>query len=234
MPLNKVNIKTNMYSFLNDYPTPGADRGYTINFIKGTCPNECPYCYMLGIVSGAPRLDRREFRVNLGSGNFIFVGSSIDMWHEDIPIDWKVEVLDYCSTFDNKYLYQSKYPYSLVALERHMPGSVVLATTIETNRWYPEYMGKTILPLDRALCMRDLNKRGREVTITIEPIMDFDMEEMVQMIEICGPSWVSIGADSKRHNLPEPERDKVLELESKLSKFTKVYFKDNLDRIIQK
>ena len=37
-----------------------------------------------------------------------FVGSSIDMWAEDIPSDWIRIVLDCCNKAANKYLFQSK------------------------------------------------------------------------------------------------------------------------------
>jgi hypothetical protein len=58
------------------------------------------------------------------------------------------------------------------------------------------------------------------------------MEEMVKLIKRCKPTQVSIGADSKKHKLPEPSKEKILELIEKLSEFTEVDIKDNLYRII--
>jgi len=43
MPLNKVKPNSNMYQFLNDYPIPGSNRGYTWNTVKGKCSHGCHY-----------------------------------------------------------------------------------------------------------------------------------------------------------------------------------------------
>ena len=67
--------------------------------------------------------------------------------------------------------------------------------------------------------------------VSIEPIMDFDVDSMVDGINYIMPEFVSIGADSKGHNLPEPTSDKVNALIEELSKFTEVKIKDNLKRL---
>ena len=51
------------------------------------------------------------------------------------------------------------------------------------------------------------------------------------MIKGIKPEFVSIGADSKGHNLPEPSWDKVQSLIKELKKFTEVKVKDNLMRL---
>ena len=51
-------------------------------------------------------------------------------------------------------------------------------------------------------------------------------------IELIGPSWVNIGADSKGHGLPEPSRDKVVALIERLSQVTEVKQKPNLKRLL--
>jgi len=38
-----------------------------------------------------------EFRTDLGNGNKIFIGSSTDMFAENIPSEWITKVLDYCN-----------------------------------------------------------------------------------------------------------------------------------------
>jgi hypothetical protein len=69
--------------------------------------------------------------------------------------------------------------------------------------------------------------------ITVEPVLDFDLDEFVRMIKSCGPYQVNIGADSGNHYLPEPPRKKLLELIAELEKFTNVYQKKNLRRLIK-
>lgn len=34
------------------------------------------------------RLELKELKVNLGEGNFIFVGSSTDEWAANVPSEW--------------------------------------------------------------------------------------------------------------------------------------------------
>ena len=67
--------------------------------------------------------------------------------------------------------------------------------------------------------------------ISIEPIMEFELAILVPWIKEIRPEFVSIGADSKGHNLPEPTPDKVNALIEELSKFTEVKIKDNLKRL---
>ena len=56
----------NMYPFVT----------HTWNAIKGICFHDCPYCYMKKFDGLLPiRFDPKELEVNLGNGNFIFVGN---------------------------------------------------------------------------------------------------------------------------------------------------------------
>ncbi len=52
-----------------------------------------------------------------------------------------------------------------------------------------------------------IGNNEHEVMVTIEPIMDFDLEPFVEMIKNTKPKFVNIGADSKGHNLPEPSSE---------------------------
>ena len=71
-----------------------------------------------------------------------------------------------------------------------------------------------------------------KIFLSIEPIMDFDLEPFVQIIKNIKPKFVSIGADSKNHNLPEPSKEKIEVLIRELKKFTEVKIKDNLKRLL--
>ncbi|MFV0590902.1 MAG: hypothetical protein ACK5M7_05920 [Draconibacterium sp.] len=99
-------------------------------------------------------------------------------------------------------------------------------TTIETNRIYKNIMGETSTPQESAESMI----KGE--FITIEPIMDFDMAGMVELIKTCEPEQVNIGADSKYNGLPEPSKGKVLELIAQLEAFTKVNRKETIYKIL--
>ena len=209
----------NMYSFVT----------HTWNVCKGKCPHNCSYCFMKRFPQGELRFDENELKTNLGNGNFIFVGSSCDMFAELIPEKWILKILEYCSKFDNKYLFQSKNPERILDLFEYLPSNSVIGTTIETNRWYP-LMGDSPHPTDRAVWMYSMPTD--KLMCTIEPIMDFDLDKLVDLIEISSPEWVNIGADSKGHNLPEPSKEKILQLIEALSKITEIKKKSNLDRIL--
>lgn len=213
----------NMYTFVT----------HTYNAIKGRCPHDCKYCYMKIFELKDPRLDKRALEINLGEGNFIFVGSSIDMFAYQIPEDWIIKTLDHCLKFKNKYLFQSKNPKRMFEMEKYIPVNSVIGTTIETNRYFPNIMNYAPLILERAEYMEKIAKIGNfETMVTIEPVLDFDLEKLVNLIYQCRPSWVNVGADSKGHGLPEPTKEKILKLIKELKKFTEVKEKRNLRRIM--
>jgi DNA repair photolyase len=204
---------------------------HTWNAIKGQCPHDCSYCYMKRWGKLNPvRLDRKEFKTDLGSGNFIFVGSSCDIFAELLPGEWIAETICHCSKFDNHYLFQSKNPMRFWPLLDKLPREIVsICTTIETNRWYPDIMRKSPKPESRAQSVGS-NTRW-EKYVTIEPIMDFDLDELVNLIRMCDPIQVNIGADSGNNGLPEPDYKKVLELIDALKEFTTISKKRNLARL---
>lgn len=219
MPLNIA--KGNMYSFVT----------HTFNVIKGRCPHDCEYCYMKVFKLGPLYCDHREFKTDLGKNNFIFVGSSCDMFAEDIPENWIKETLEFLNKFDNRYLFQSKNPIRFWNWHSKFPAKRVFGTTIETNRVYPQ-MGKTITPQERSATLAHLSTQlGDKIMITIEPIMDFDLDELVKLIKQAKPAWVNVGADSKGHHLPEPPTKEIKRLIDELAGFTEVKIKQNLKRL---
>ncbi|HFC76760.1 MAG TPA: DUF5131 family protein [Candidatus Moranbacteria bacterium] len=218
MGLNKT--KGNMYDFVS----------HTWNPIKGKCSHDCSYCYMKrwGKLPDL-RLDEKEMKTDLGTGNFIFVGSSTDIFANDVPDEWIHDVLDYCNGWSNKYLFQTKNPRRYLDFISYFPEQTVLGTTIETNRNYD--ISKAPIPKERAYAMGDLFGYNFERMVTIEPLMDFDLDDMVTLIRIAMPHWVNIGADSQKSNLPEPPYYLVKKLIDALNEFTEVRQKKNLNRL---
>ena len=106
------------------------------------------------------------------------------------------------------------------------PTRIIFGTTIETNR--ENDLCQAPPRLNRVVQMEFLSDRK---FVTIEPICDFDLDELVGMIRKIQPEWVNIGADSKGHNLPEPTRAKIDMLIKELKTFTEVKEKRNLERI---
>jgi hypothetical protein len=189
-------------------------------------------CYMKRFKQNKIRLDTKEFKTDLGKDNFIFIGSSVDMFAAGIKGAWIGETLEYCRSFpDNKYLFQSKNPIAMLDWIDEFPANSIIGTTIETNRFYSDHMGKTPLPQSRADHMRRISKMYPTM-LTIEPIMAFNLDVLVNLVRWCQPQWVNVGADSQGHNLPEPTATEVEALISELKKFTEVKVKKNLRRLL--
>jgi protein gp37 len=223
MGLNKS--KGNMYEFVT----------HTWNTIKGACPHDCSYCYMKqwGDLKQV-RFDEKELKIDLGKDNFIFVGSSCDMWASDVPERWIIDTLMHCKKYnENSYFFQTKNPMAFNEFAGNIAylENFALCTTIETNRWYQDIMNKSPEPIDRAYHMHKLPVRNKYVTI--EPIMDFDFIDLVAYIRMCKPMQVNIGADSGNNNLPEPSKLKVMALIEELKRFTIVHQKRNLNRLLK-
>lgn len=215
---------------------------HTWNPLAGECPHKCSYCstnklsdrypVIKSKYSGEPRIDEKQMKTNLGKDNFIFICAQNDLFAEGVDENMVMDILGYCDKFDNKYLFQTKNPYELY--QYALPQNSVVCTTIETNRIYSKIMDNCPCPSDRADMMNEIAHEMDVATyVTIEPIMDFDLDEMCYLIETCLPIQVNIGADSGNNNLPEPSKEKVLELISRLEKFTKVVQKKNLDRLLR-
>ncbi len=222
--------KGNMYGWVT----------HTWNVIKGRCPHNCTYCYMIGIWNRCnsinQRFDEKELKTDLGSGNVIFVGSSTDMFAEEVSTKWIEEVLKHCRIYSyNKYLFQTKNPSRFEEFKGLFPKDSIYGTTMESNKIYVN-IGNAPRPFDRfnSMCIFQSYDFVEDMMVSIEPIMDFDLKEFVDMIKIINPRFVSIGADSKDHNLPEPSWDKVQQLIIELKKFTEVKVKDNLKRLKNK
>lgn len=215
--------KGNMYSWVSHQKST----------IKGKCYFDCSYCFMKQWGELRPiRFDERELSEDLGSGRFIFINDSCDMFADNIPDKWISDTLNYCMRFpDNKYLLQTKNPGRVLHFLKGIEDRFVVCTTIETNRQYFEHMGNAPSPEIRAMYMNRL-KHFVKTYVTIEPIMDFDLEDLVRIIELCGAEQVNIGADSKGHHLPEPSKEKLLALIDELKKFTVIDQKRNLTRLL--
>jgi len=112
-----------------------------------------------------------------------------------------------------QYYFQSKQPEYFEQFLSEFPGSVILVTTLETNRdrGYGA-VSKAPLPSDRYQQFKGLEWASK--VVTIEPVMDFDVEVFGQWIVELNPLYVWLGFNSrpKEVKLPEPSKEKVLRL----------------------
>lgn len=130
--------KGNMYGFVN----------ITWNPVSGKCYHNCKYCYMKQINpnAGQLRLAVESFEDNLGRGHYIFIGSSTDLFADNVPSKWIEWALQYCHYYNNPekpntFLLQSKNPKRFLEVIDHpLMSHVEFCTTLETNRYYPDIM----------------------------------------------------------------------------------------------
>ena len=212
----------NMYDFVSHTWSP----------VRGKCKHDCSYCYMKRWGDLPPmHIDEKDLKTDLGEDRFIFVGHTVDLFADDVPREWISRVLAHCKKYPtNKYLFQSKNSARFLDFLEEYPPICVFGTTIETNR-EGYVISKAPSYYDRVVNLSIMGN-NYETIVTIEPIFDFDLEELVDLIITADPTWINIGADSKGHKLPEPSKEQIMELIKELQSKTDVKLTDNLKRII--
>ena len=223
-----MNSKGNMYSGV-----------LTWNPLSGECLHNCSYCSSKTFMrypnfkkkySGEPRLDEKAMLKNLGKGKTWFVVAQNDLFADNIPDVFIDRIIDHCKNYPhNHYMFQSKNPKKMMRYTdkfEHLNCS--FGTTIESNVNYPEIYQNSPPIQER---IDGIFTIFENTFITCEPILQFNLSALVELIKIAEVQTVFIGSDSKNHHLPEPPKEKVLELIAELSKFTTVIEKTNLRRL---
>ena len=156
------------------------------------------------------------------------------MFADDIPSQWITRVLDYCKQQHdagrkNAFLLQSKNPKRFLEFINHpIAKRCVFATTIESNRFYPEIMGNAPKIEERVEAMEELANRGFTTMVTAEPLLSFDLDKMIENIQRCHPKKLNIGRNSsERITLPEPSKEEVKQLIDGLVDTSKIEIKKN-------
>lgn len=216
-----------MYDWISD----------TWNPLAGECPHKCVYCSTKSIpwkavrekYSGALRLDEKAMKKNLGKGKTWFVCSQNDLFAKSVPAETINTVLNHCIKYpDNTYIFQTKNPARYLDFFFLFP-DFILGSTIESNRDY----GTSKAPASRHRMESMIELKGRKF-VTIEPINDFDLDIFSIWIKYINPEFVNIGADSKKHNLPEPPAEKIIQLIEELKECgIEVRQKSNLERLVK-
>lgn len=230
--MNLKESKGNMYEFIT----------HTWNPMGGRCPHGCAYCYMkYHTYIERLYLDERELKGTCPAKLFIFIGSNTDVFAAEMPSAWINKVLDFCVDVTSnqkddektRFLLQTKNPARVLEFINHplfKNGQAVVCTTLETNRHYPDIMNNAPLIKDRAKAMAAIADYGVKTYVTIEPIMDFDLDEFIGLLKMCKPEQVNIGAESQHFvQIPQPSEDKLTSLILQLLCFTKVTVKKNLN-----
>jgi hypothetical protein len=219
--------------------------------LRGACPHKCSYCYVKSgrcahLYEGPLHLSERQMEQPLWTSRLqadatamkfdrpvIFVEHRNDLWAKDVPEEIIRRVLLRCLIHDKiRYVFQTKNParYFHFLNTMEIPEGSLLGCTIETNRDIPPTISLAPQPTARhaALMLSRLHP-----FITIEPVMDFDIEKFLAMICEIKPPFVNIGADSKRHHLREPSKGKLMALIGQLTGAgIEIREKHNLERLL--
>ena len=235
MGLNK--IKGNMYS----------DMGltHTWNPLSGTCNHGCTYCSTNKLrryevidakYSGECRIVGKDL-CNLGKGNTIFVCAQTDLFASDVPNQLILRILEHMDKFDNKYVLQTKNPAKLTWFVNNLSvfRKCIIGTTVESDIDYPEITVGVPSPFERCYVISKLDEII-DTFITIEPIMQFNLVRLLELIKMSNTKLINIGADSGNNNLPEPTSLEIHQLVNELKSIPgmKVNLKDNLKRLYDK
>ena len=121
----------------------------------------------------------------------------------------------------------------------HLPNVSVNETNVsieepmnETNVSIEDLLNETIPTNETDYVNEIFNETVEEIEEEEEePILDFDLDEFIEMIKEIKPTWVNIGADSKSHGLPEPTPEKIKKLIEGLKNITEIKLKDNFKRL---
>jgi uncharacterized Fe-S cluster-containing radical SAM superfamily protein len=108
------------------------------------------------------------------------------------------------------YYFQSKQPAYFAQFLSEFPENVILLTTLETNR-DESVVSKAPVPSERYRQFKSLDYPRKAVTI--EPIMDFDLEIFADWIRQLRVEYVWLGYNSHPGSvaLPEPSSEKFQE-----------------------
>ena len=173
----------------------------------------CELCYRF-----VPHLHEERLKKRWRDPKLIFTVDMGDLFCSAVPDEWILRVLDVVRENPHcMFLFMTKNPARYFDFK--FPDNAILGTTIETNRNYN--VSKAPPPEERYEAMKDLDHEFKFVSI--EPIMDFDMDVLVEWIRDIKPLRVAVGYDNYQYYpLVEPPLSKTIELIEKLNYFTDV------------
>lgn len=182
--------------------------------------HRCSKCYTF-----TPHVHPERLRTKFKPGELVFVCDMADIFTPSFqPMDIRPVLSKISMNRKTTFFIETKNPKRYMDFLDIMPGNVIISTTIETNRVYPETVSKA--PSTRERFKAFASTPWDRKHVSIEPVMDFDLHELTSMMARIEPEMVSIGYDNygvlKKLGIPEPPPEKYVKLREELESFTRV------------
>jgi len=154
-----------------------------------------------------PHLVENTLSRKFKPGDFVFV-----CYQGDIAFASRHIIVDLTARITEQpevnFLFCSKSPLNYYYWEMHWPENLYLGATIEST--LDHGLSKAPTPFYRYWAMRELVHPKK--FISIEPVCDFDLDEMLFWMAQIKPQIIEVGADNYHNDLPEPPWEKVEKL----------------------
>jgi len=217
------------------------------------CKHLCKYCWarklaLTKLVNShrykdgfKPKLIEKELQRKFRKNELVFVSDMGDLFGDWVPKDWIKKVLECIKNNPQTiFLLLTKNPKRYLEFVDEFPPNCILGITIETNKDIintKKYSEISIAPKpsERIKWIKKLRKKWNGfLMIAIEPIMDFDFELFYQFIKEILPTFVVIGKDNYKNNLPEPPDEKIEKFIEEINKITTIVIKKSLEKFTRK
>lgn len=212
----------------------------TWNPLGGECLHRCTYCWARKLAvekkmmkyQGKPYVVKEELKRRFKPGDFVFVSDMLDLFGDWVLTECISDVFNVIRGFpETQFLFLTKNPKRYFYLEDALPQNCVLGCTIESNENY--CLGFSPSQTDRLRWMEAMNDilvKYRRF-ISVEPILNFDVERFANALLNAKPWAVAVGYDNYGNKLEEPPLAKTLLLIEILKKAgIKVYKKTLRER----
>ena len=195
--------------------------GWTWNPIAG-CTHDCLYCWAKALSDKWKKPFTPAFREGYlkdkmpNDGSWIFVGSMGDLFCQGMKDEWILRIIGRISQEkgNNKFLLQTKNPFSFMAfyleLEK-IKDKIILGTTIETTGDTTKF-SKAPSTIERFTYLRQMKLAGFKTFLSLEPLADFDFNEMIKWIVAIDPEAIEIGLENYTAFTTKPSDEKIIEL----------------------
>lgn len=205
------------------------------------CLHDCTYCFARRRAERLKGMNNKRYTEGFApaffpdmltrsfkAGSLVFVSDMGDLFGRWVKREWIAAILEVVAQHpDVDFLFCTKNPDRYFKFE--FTPNVILGVTIESNRDHD--ISKAPIPGLRYAAMR-LQPHTRKF-ISIEPVMNFDLGELLFWVRQIKPEIVEIGADTLNNNLREPGPEKLAALVIGCeSEIETVHVKDSLERLL--